>query len=235
MTTLMRQTLYEETERNPSTIKRYAEFEYDIPVEDRQRYWDLKDRFLQYKFDHFIDEIKREFNYQFTLEIKYIICLVEEEYGDIEEIGFYFVNNVTIPNNQEVTYEITHYGDQREVSGASNSLDVSVENYNHSRYYVVAKVEVKIYRNYTLDMYEIYNELNEDLGYEDENEELQNSTLSTVETAFISDNCSVCLENLPNILLLPCRHFSLCVCCEEAGNIRICPVCRKTIQRKIKI
>ena len=50
MTTLMRQTLYEEKERNTSYIKKYAEFEYDIPIEDRKRYLALKDRFINYKF-----------------------------------------------------------------------------------------------------------------------------------------------------------------------------------------
>ena len=57
----------------------------------------------------------------------------------------------------------------------------------------------------------------------------------TVENIFKDDVCSVCMENKPNILFLPCIHLIVCEECENKGKFKDCVKCRKNIFRKIKI
>ena len=56
-----------------------------------------------------------------------------------------------------------------------------------------------------------------------------------IEDSFATDNCLVCLTNQPNILNFPCLHLSVCKSCEETGRFLNCSVCRKKIERKVKI
>jgi hypothetical protein len=41
--------------------------------------------------------------------------------------------------------------------------------------------------------------------------------------------CTVCLDNLSDILLEPCRHVCVCSQCVREQNIQCCPICRETI------
>ena len=56
-----------------------------------------------------------------------------------------------------------------------------------------------------------------------------------IESPFISDNCLVCLSAKPDILNIPCLHLSICHKCEETGKLLRCLICRKKIERKVKI
>ena len=67
----------------------------------------------------------------------------------------------------------------------------------------------------------------------DEEDELEIPPI--IETGFASDNCIICCVGKPNILNFPCLHISHCESCEEKGRFINCSICRKKIQRKVKI
>ncbi|TRY63249.1 hypothetical protein TCAL_05773 [Tigriopus californicus] len=50
---------------------------------------------------------------------------------------------------------------------------------------------------------------------------------------FKSTECVICLENKCNIIFLPCGHVCCCGKCQS--EVTACPLCRKTIQQKIKL
>lgn len=45
--------------------------------------------------------------------------------------------------------------------------------------------------------------------------------------------CSICLERKRNILFRPCSHF--CSCSQCSVHLRVCPICRNPIRRKITV
>ena len=45
--------------------------------------------------------------------------------------------------------------------------------------------------------------------------------------------CPICMDGQKNVLFLPCKHVSTCEKCSE--KVSTCPVCRKMIERKMKI
>lgn len=48
-----------------------------------------------------------------------------------------------------------------------------------------------------------------------------------------SGECIVCSSNLRDVVFLPCRHFVLCGEC--GGKVTACPLCRHTIEDRIKV
>ena len=54
-----------------------------------------------------------------------------------------------------------------------------------------------------------------------------------LETPINLSGCVACLNNYPNILLLPCLHWCLCVDCEEKATFETCPYCRCEIYRTV--
>jgi len=55
------------------------------------------------------------------------------------------------------------------------------------------------------------------------------AVLSTMleKTRVSSGVCAICMDNPPDVLLMPCRHLSLCADC---GDVVIrCPICRESI------
>ena len=94
-------------------------------------------------------------------------------------------------------------------------------------------MDIKFYIHRGLDILNQYDEEIEELideGYDDDE-----SPPAIIESPFISDNCSICLSAIPNILNIPCLHLSVCSECEEIGKLLKCSVCRKKIKRKVKI
>lgn len=51
----------------------------------------------------------------------------------------------------------------------------------------------------------------------------------------VSPTCKVCLERPLEMLLMPCRHVSLCRQCAADPRLMRCPVCRASIQRKERV
>ena len=95
-------------------------------------------------------------------------------------------------------------------------------------------MEIKFYKNRSLDIINQYETEELDEIY-DEGDDDDHPPPPTIETPFISDNCSICLTVKPNIIIIPCLHQSVCFQCEEEGKLKNCPTCRKEIERKIKI
>lgn len=46
--------------------------------------------------------------------------------------------------------------------------------------------------------------------------------------------CVVCMDNLANVVCLPCKHLALCTFC-SAQSISSCPICRGSITEKMQI
>lgn len=45
--------------------------------------------------------------------------------------------------------------------------------------------------------------------------------------------CVICFENSRNTVLWPCKHSVICIDCSE--HLKICPICRTSIESVIKI
>ena len=61
------------------------------------------------------------------------------------------------------------------------------------------------------------------------NDKIINST-----QIFKSEECVICLSNLPNVLFCNCGHIPLCIECNEIKSLSVCPVC-KTENKIIRI
>lgn len=47
--------------------------------------------------------------------------------------------------------------------------------------------------------------------------------------------CAVCLENKPNVCLVPCGHVMTCVKCTNGLEHKTCPGCRALIESAVRI
>jgi len=47
--------------------------------------------------------------------------------------------------------------------------------------------------------------------------------------------CVICLDNLANIVCLPCKHLALCTFCAQKEKVDICPICRSEIRDQMQI
>ena len=44
--------------------------------------------------------------------------------------------------------------------------------------------------------------------------------------SFKSDECVICLTNLPNVLFCNCGHIAICVECDKKKSLKNCPICK---------
>ena len=63
---------------------------------------------------------------------------------------------------------------------------------------------------------------------------IEKKIINTTQT-FKSDECVICLTNLPNILFCNCGHLCLCMEWGKVKSLSICPICKteNTIKRTI--
>ena len=54
---------------------------------------------------------------------------------------------------------------------------------------------------------------------------------TTSKQSIKEDKCCVCLENVPNILYVDCRHIAICNTCDKKGNFNNCPICRTKVKK----
>lgn len=47
--------------------------------------------------------------------------------------------------------------------------------------------------------------------------------------------CKLCLDNLSNCIIMPCKHFCCCVECIDKLETNNCPICREPFQEYYKI
>ena len=66
-------------------------------------------------------------------------------------------------------------------------------------------------------------------------EESKEEPIINIEKSFKSDECVICLTNLPNVLFCNCGHLCICEQCGKMKSLNICPVCKteNTIKRTI--
>lgn len=76
--------------------------------------------------------------------------------------------------------------------------------------------------------------------FDDENDRESESTDDREDPAPAIDECVMCMDNVKNVLMLPCRHLALCSACETVvananKGPRECPVCREPVTSTLKI
>lgn len=52
--------------------------------------------------------------------------------------------------------------------------------------------------------------------------------MQTYKSSYGTSNCPVCMENIPDLIYLPCNHNSICFTCNKTGA---CPMCRVKIEK----
>ena len=216
----MQRISYEEVRREPFSVTKTAEFRCEDIGEERT-YESIYNKFINYRFDDFVNEIKEEMECQ---SYSYIIFLIvfEEDDGKKDETLMYSAR-LGIPNRHEVEYDLEIVEDREILQDRYNHVNLRFLINNYKKVYVKALVDTLFYIHSGLDIYE---------QYEDDDDDEDPPKL---ELAFRNDKCSICLDNKSDVLILPCLHISVCSLCDNIGNLTKCSVCRGVIFRKIKI
>jgi len=47
--------------------------------------------------------------------------------------------------------------------------------------------------------------------------------------------CVICMDNLANVVCLPCKHLAICAYCGLSKDVIDCPICRRHIEEKMQI
>jgi E3 ubiquitin-protein ligase MGRN1 len=68
-------------------------------------------------------------------------------------------------------------------------------------------------------------------------EEVYESQVESETKGGETSQCIICLSNISNIILYPCRHFCLCDQCSNFVKVdnKPCPICRKQIENFILV
>ena len=192
------------------------------------------DKYKDYQFEEHIQSLRDEFECQSYSSILFSIIFV---FNENEKKIILFTGVLEIPNRDVIDYTtsaIYQLTEERE-----KEVNELFRNNLYDKVFIKAEMEIKFYKNRSLDFLSEYeSEQLEDLhdeGDDDEGYEENHSIIPLIETPFVSDNCSICLTEKPNIIIIPCLHQSVCSQCEEAGKLIKCPTCREKIERKIKI
>ena len=187
----------------------------------------ILNKYNNYRFTEHIDFLRNDNNYQSYSSILFTIIFI---INNNERKFFLFTAILEIPDRTEIEYTTsTIYEDVEEREKIINDL----LKYNlYDKVFIRAEMDIKFYKNRSLDIQNQYQDEEFDEGYSDDDE---TTTPAIIESSFISDNCTICLSAIPDILNIPCLHLSVCSSCEEIGKLLRCAVCRKKIERKVKI
>ena len=220
----MELTEYNEIDESASTIKKEAIFITENLGNDKT-FQSILDKFNDYRFTEHIDFLRNDHECQSYSSILFTINFT---INGNERKFFLFTAILEIPDRTEVEYTTsTMYEDVEEREKIVNDL---LKYKLYDKVIVKAEMDIKFYKNRSLDILDQYQDEEFDEGYNDDE-----SPPAIIESSFISDNCSVCLSMKPDILNIPCLHLAICYKCEEIGKLLRCVVCRKKIERKIKI
>jgi ssDNA-binding Zn-finger/Zn-ribbon topoisomerase 1 len=70
----------------------------------------------------------------------------------------------------------------------------------------------------------------------DEDEPVPDMTVeSNVKNVEDKISCVVCRENMKNTVFLGCNHSATCIKCANSKHLKECPLCRKKIEKVIRI
>ena len=214
---------YNEIDESASTIKKKAIFITE-DLGNNKTFQSILDKFIDYRFTEYIDFLRIDHECQSYSTVLFSINFTTN--GN-ERNFFLFTGILEIPDRTEVEYTTsTIYGDIEEREKSVNDL---LEYKFYDKVIVKAEMEIKFYKNRSLDILDQYQD------EESEEEYNEYETPAIIESSFVYNNCSVCLSMKPDILNIPCLHLAICLSCEETGKLLRCVVCRKKIERKIKI
>ena len=228
----MIRTKYFEKRRTPNVVvEKEAEFEEDIT----SRFYthsDIYEEYSQYKFTEFIDDFRDEFNCQVRCHMKYYIKISNGRRGLY--FGLFLISSLGIADHGEPSFlAIPTYDDR---GNTSAEVDHILQGEVHTEVKVCVSMELKFILFASLNSLTSYereqlqDHHDDDDGYQDDQESSQ-----PVELPFVTENCSICLTEKPNIIIFPCLHQSVCYQCEDRGKLTKCPTCRETIIKKVKI
>ena len=231
----MERTEYKLKSRSEYIVKKEAEFKCEITGEVHTLK-DVYNKFKDYRFEEHLDNFREEFNCQAKCHITYYLII------SYKRRGIYFrrflVSSLGIPNRNETDFLAIPSYDER--GNPKEEVNDILRNKSYDRVCVEATMEITFLLLCSLDtlteyeaeqLEDLHDEGDDDEGYQDN----PSDSPAIIETCFISDNCSACLSEKPNILNIPCLHLSICNKCEEVGKLIRCLVCREKIERKIKI
>ena len=190
-----------------------GEYQLFYNKDELKSYDDIKNYFKNFKLDEVYESELTESDYENNTYLKLFL--------HAEEDIFLFLIKLDVSLNRGLTYETIYPSNDTQ-----DELKELVDQYN-SKYPIIIKYETDFYKTHRLG-YEFDGE------YE-EYEEDELGVTPIIETSFASDNCIICCVGKPNILNFPCLHISHCESCEEKGRFINCSICRKEIQRKVKI
>ena len=219
----MELTEYNEINETASTIEKEAIFITEDLGNDKT-FESILDKFNNYRFTEHIDFLRNDHECQSYSSILFNINFTTN--GN-ERKFFLFTAILEIPDRTEIEYTTsTMYEDVEEREKIVNDL---LKYKLYDKVIVRAEMDIKFYKNRSLDILDQYQDEEFGEGYSDDE-----SPPAIIESSFISDNCSVCLSMKPNILNIPCLHLAICHKCEEIGKLLRCVVCRKKIEKKNK-
>ena len=197
-----------QTESYDSSYVMEYEFKYDN-FENFTNYDDVKNKFINFTLDgEYEDELKDE-GYESLSNILFYLCYADDS-------TFLFSASIEITDNNPI---YTFHFKENDFEDFYSFLS----NYKDKDLHIFMKMTSRFYRQRALR------------EEEPETDDEENQIPTIIENSFSSDNCTVCLNNKPNILNFPCLHLSLCEECEKIGRFINCSICRRKIKRKVKI
>ena len=245
----MIRTKYEIKRRTENvSVEVDAEFEEDIT----HKYYnlgDIYDFFSRYKFNEFVDDFRNEYDCQVRCHSRYSLSISNQAKGIL--YAKFLSSTLDIPNRTEVSFlALPIFDDRGNPTQEVNRILQQKELYTQVR--VDVFMEIKFFLFCSLSELSAYERAEQHMGrpltdYETEQlEDLEeendadfdsdyDETSKPVKSPFVTDKCCICLNEKPEIVLVPCLHKSVCLQCEEKGELRKCPTCRRKITKKIKI
>ena len=224
----MLRTEYEEVNETSSTIEKKAIY-ISEDLGENKCFDNIFNKYNAYRFEEHIQLLRDEFDCQSYSTMLFSIIFIIN--GNEKKI-FLFTGILEIYDRDFIEYSTSAiYQDTEEREREVNEL---LKNNLYDKVFIKAEMEIKFYKNRSLDIMNQYETEELDEIY-DEGDDDDHPPPPTIETPFITDNCSICLTAKPNIIIIPCLHQSVCSQCEEVGKLKNCPTCRKEIERKIKI
>ena len=152
----------------------------------------------------------------------------------------------TNSNNLESTIKITGFSNQKKEKNIPTEVLEYLENIEHE------SQKHKEALGFTETLIKKY----DDLNIQNQNQELQIQTLTVqnqnfenknnnleAQTKYLEDQaknfeeerlCKICMENQISFVFIPCGHFITCENCAVNGDLKICPMCRKQIIKRLK-
>ena len=66
-------------------------------------------------------------------------------------------------------------------------------------------------------------------------DDVESSSPKPIKKTFKENQCAICLDRIPNVLFVKCKHICVCNVCEETHPSTKCPCCRTEISEKLLI